>query len=755
MSKKTVALILAVVVLAITLYAYQVPDVDHQAHRAQLPEFTTVAAATSAQLTPANDHPTQNTYRDWHRSYGDATSSRYSSLDQINLDNVDQLRVAWVYHSGDLPEKPSADFSIQSNPLNVGDKLFFPTPGNAIVAVDVRTGAEVWRFKPEKGRPAKRGLAYWPGDPEHPARLFFTAGNYLYAVDPDSGLPIAEFGVGSMRGAEEGRARIPYTSIVAPAIFEHVIVVPQTNKDVVGLDLLTGERLWWFHTIPHPGEEGYETWGEDSYKTAPGANCWGGMAMDQERGIAYISTGSPKPNFIGIHHLGRNRFANSVIALDARTGERLWDFQEIRHDIWDLDIPAPPNLVTVEFDGQRVDAVAQVTKLGNTLLLDRLTGKPLYPFRMRRAPASKLPGEETWPRQPFIELPEPFSRQMFSLSEVTERTPQATQSVTAQLQNANYGWFDAFEPGKPTVFFGLSGGAQWSGAAFDPITGYLYITANETPFMVEVEKLEKPETVAAGSYWPVPDKDKYLPSTPGRLVYLEHCAACHGKYREGHLFNPGLHGVSSRYSDAEISKLLDNGLKAMPAYAFLSSTQKQSLIAYLFDRDQPQPTLWGKARALFESLCPFCGGQRRLSYTFKRHSRLKDSDGYPGVKPPWGTLTALDLNSGRKVWQVPLGEYKELTEQGIAKTGMENYGGPIVTAGGLVFVAGTPDNKIRAFNKATGEEVWEHELPFGGFAAPSTYEVSGKQYLSIPATGGSLLQTPHGDAYVSFFLDEP
>ncbi len=751
MSRKLFLPLVAVVAAAVAFYAYFDRDVDN---RLDGPEFTTIAAATPAQRTPANQYPSADSYRDWHRSHGDASSSRYSSLSGINRDNVDQLRVAWVYHSKDLPASQPADFSIQANPINVGELLFFPTPGNAIVAVDVKTGAERWRFKPEKGRPAKRGMTYWPGDADHPARLFFTAGNYLYALDPDSGEPIADFGRGSMAGVEQGRARIPYTSIVAGAIFDHVIVLPQTNKDVVGLDILSGKRLWWFHTIPHPDEEGYETWGEDSYKAAPGANTWGGMAMDQQRGIAYVSTGSPKPNFIGIHHPGRNRYANSVIALDARTGERLWDFQEIRHDIWDLDIPAPPNLVTVEIDGQRVDAVAQVTKLGNTLLLDRVSGKPLYPFRMRRAPASKLPGEKTWPRQPAPEVPEPFARQHFSLAEVTERTPAAKQSVMEQLENANYAWFDAFEPGRPTVYFGLNGGAQWSGAAFDPGTGWLYITASEIPFMVEIAKLDKPATVSDGAYWPVPDRDKHMAPTAGRDVYLEHCAACHGKYRGGHLFNPTLHGLSAKYRDQELLKLLDDGRKAMPSYAFLADDDKAALLEYLMNRDVPEPALWDRLRALAMAWCPFCDEGRQLSYTFKRLSRLQDADGYPGVKPPWGTLTALDLNTGKPVWQVPLGEYPELTAQGIAKTGSENFGGAIVTAGGLVFAAGTADNKIRAFDKVTGEQVWEYQLPFGGFAAAATYEVDGTQYLTIPATGGSLLQQPHGDAYVTFVLDQ-
>lgn len=706
-------------------------------------EYITIPAAPVEALTAAADWPPEEVYRTWTRSQGDAASSRYSTLNRITLDNVADLQVAWTYRSGDKSPDSDPGFSIQATPIHVRDRLIFPTPGNAMVAVDVETGEELWRFQP-KGRPAPRGLTYWPGDGEHPERVLFSAGRRLYAVDPQSGEPIQGFGEG-------GSTRMAYPSKIAAAVYDRIVVIALINKDVQGFDVATGERLWRFHTIPHPGEYGYETWDPKAYKEALGANDWGGMAMDQARGIAYIATAAPKPNFIGVQNPGRNLFSDAVIALDARTGKRLWHFQEIRHDIWDLDIPAPPNLVTVMRDGKRVDAVAQVTKLGNTLLLDRVTGAPLYPFRLRKAPRSKLPGERTWPYQPALELPEPFSRQEFFLEDVTTRTPEARASVMKQLENANFGWFEPFEPGKPTVYYGVNGGGQWSGAAFDPTTGYLYVTGAEVPFVIQIDETEQAQTYNRYSHRPVPN-EQGGPPTRGRKVYLQYCADCHGKGREGNLYNPALHNLAARMDDAEMEDVLDSGRKGMPPYPQIGKEDRQALMNFLFDRDQAEASLLDRLAHWFASLCPICEEEDKISYAFTGFKRLLDVDGYPGVRPPWGTLTALDLNTGRIVWQVPLGEYRELVEQGLPPTGTENYGGPIVTAGGLVFCAGTPDNKLRAFDKMTGEEVWSHELPYGGYAAPATYEVDGRQYLSIPANGGSLLEQPKGDTFVTFTL---
>jgi quinoprotein glucose dehydrogenase len=503
--------------------------------------------------------------------------------------------------------------------------------------------------------------------------------------------------------------------VVAPAIYEDVIVVANWNV-IEGFNLVTGKRCWRFEVMgaPAPGQE----------KTDRGGNCWGGIALDARRGIVYISTGSPHPNFIGIEHPGRNPNTDSVIALEAKSGKMLWSFQEIRHDIWDTDIPAAPNLVTVERHGKRVDAVAQVTKMGNTLLLDRLTGKPLFPFRLRRAPVSSLPGEATWPYQPDLELPQPFSRQDFGSDQITNISPSAKQFVAKQLEQANVGWFQPFTPGRPTAFFGIHGGAEWTGAAFDPTNGWLYVSANHVPWIITVSRSVQVK------------RDPHQPLTAGEKVYRARCAACHGEQREGRGMAPSLVNLRRRYLDDQVVDIVKNGRNSMPPI-HLPADAQLALLNFLFDRDLPQGA---KAAGQTEQ------------FTSNGYPKLLDDEGRPGSRPPWGTLNAINLNTGKIVWQKPLGEYEELSKRGIPITGTENFGGASVTAGGVVFCAGTRDLKIRAFDKESGKELWSYQLPYGGFAPPAIYEAGGREYVVIAATGGGKLGGKTGDAYVAFAL---
>jgi quinoprotein glucose dehydrogenase len=448
------------------------------------------------------------------------------------------------------------------------------------------------------------------------------------------------------------------------------------------------------------------------------------MALDQVRGIAYVSTGSPHPNYLGMNYSGENLFANCVIALDAKSGKRMWHFQEIRHDIWDLDIPAPPNLVTVTREGRRYDAVAQVTKLGNVLLLDRVSGKPLFPFRLRRAPASALEGEQTAPYQPYAELPEPFAPQEFRAEDITDISPEAHAFVKDKIAGAKFGWFATFEDNRPLVFYGMHGGAEWPGAAFDPQSGMLYVAANHLPWVVTIARAPM-----------LPKRER--PYTQGHKTYLQSCSGCHGADRQGGM-GPPLFTAPRRLKDEQIVSAVRNGRGSMPSMP-LAEEKLQPLIDFLLERDLP-------AGAVSPS------GLSR--YRFVGYSKLLDQDQRPGIKPPWGTLNAINLNTGRIAWRVPLGEYEELTRAGVPKTGTENFGGATVTAGGLIFCAGTRDRKIRAFDSASGRELWEHQLPFGGFAPPAVYEVRGRQYVVIASTGGGKLGGELGDAYVAFALGE-
>lgn len=700
------------------------PVVEDPAARAALPELHIIPAATANELTPAVGNEPPDAYRTWTVSHGDAGSRRYSALDQINRRNVRRLEIAWQYRSSDGSENRANWRGVQANPIIVDGVMFAPTADRAIVALDARNGRELWKYQVEtpphiglQDAPARRGLVYWPGNDDHKARVVFASGNWVYALDPATGRPLPEFG-------ENGRTPLPTGGTAVGVIWESSYIVPGLTGDLYSYDLRDGRLQWRFHTIPREGEFGSETW---QGAARSGANPWGGVALDDRRGIVYVAVGAPRPDFVGVERHGDNLFANCLVAIDARTGQRLWHFQNTRHDIWDLDFPAPPNLVTVQRDEFAVDAVAIVSKTGHTFVFHRVTGRPLFPIRMRRAPTSKLPGEVTAPYQPDPELPEPFARLEFARDDITDRTPEARAYIEHLLGRANMGWYEPFELGKPTAFFGIHGGAEWTGAAIDVPTGRLYVSSNHIPWTITVFRDDDPPPLR--------------PATVGERAYVQWCGACHGPDRRGIGTSPPLRGLRHAHTDESLTQLVLNGRNAMPPLPMIPEPERLALFDFLFARDRGPAAEMPRDDAV-------------PRYSFSGYRKLLDAEDYPGSKPPWGTLNCLDLNTGRILWRVPLGEYPELTAQGVPVTGTENFGGPMVTAGGLVFVAGTRDEKIRAFDQDTGEELWSAKLPFGGYAPPATYEVDGRQYVVIAATGAGKLGTTAGNAWVAFALPE-
>jgi quinoprotein glucose dehydrogenase len=503
--------------------------------------------------------------------------------------------------------------------------------------------------------------------------------------------------------------------------------LPAAPGDIRAYDVRTGKIRWTFHTIPHPGEFGYNTWPKDAWQYIGGANNWSGMSLDEKRGLVFVPTGSASFDFYGSNRKGDNLFANTLLALDAATGKRVWHFQAVRHDIWDRDFPSAPTLVTVQRNGKPVDAVAQIAKSGVVFLFERATGKPLFPIEERRVPQSDVDGEITAKTQPFPTAPPPFARQSFTEDQVTDRTPEAHKAVLERLRQVRSGGQFLPPSLQGTVILpGFDGGGEWGGAAFDPQTGRLYVNANEMPWIMRL--VERKDTG---------------PIT-GKSLYTQKCATCHRADRAGSPPEfPSLIGIGEKHTDSEIDNVIRKGNGRMPGFADMKPEETKAITRYIAKGEEKELDLGaGRSTAATDQ-----------KYRFDGYNKFLDPDGFPAIKPPWGTLNAIDLNKGTIAWQIPFGEHPELVEK-MGITGSENYGGPIVTAGGVIFIgATTRDRKFRVFDKDTGGLLWQTLLPAGGNATPATYEVNGRQYVVIGAGGGKS-GAPSGGSYVSFALPE-
>jgi quinoprotein glucose dehydrogenase len=653
---------------------------------------------------------------------------RYSNLRHINRDNVTRLQVAWTYDT----REPGG---LQTQPIVAEGVLYGYTPSHKTFAVRADTGEHLWTFDSGiKGQGANRGFMYWAAGDDR--RVYAAVGQDLYALDARTGKPLDSFGDDGRIDLRRDLGRDPENQnvrLTSPGVVyrDSLIIGGRVNEGLPGspghirsYDARTGKLRWIFHTIPHPGEAGHETWLRDSWTYNGGANSWPGMALDTIRGIVFVPTGSASDDFYGANRLGDNLYANSLIALNAETGKRIWHFQFVRHDIWDRDLPSPPSLVTIRRDGKTIDAVAQTTKHAFVYVFDRVTGKPLFPIENRRFPASDVPGEVTADTQPIPTRPAPFSRQRLTKEMLTTRTPDAHEWALEQFENfRNDGQFLPFAVGRQTVIFpGFDGGAEWGGSAYDPETGVLYVNANDLPWTGGLAPAEAPRS--------------------GSALYRRDCASCHRDDRQG---TPpqiaSLVGIGERKSRSEMTAIIRKGAGRMAGFPTLPDRAVDAIVEYL---------ITGNETPLDEPVY----SPNQVRYRFTGYRKFLDPEGYPAVQPPWGTLNALNLNTGEYAWQIPLGEYPELAAKGIRNTGTENYGGPIVTAGGLVFIGATNfDRKFRAFDKQTGALLWETTLPFSGNATPVTYEIEGRQFVAIAAGGGKgRKQEPSGGVYVAFAL---
>lgn len=685
--------------------------VEDAKERAGLPEFQIIPGMTPEEAAAHRAAEQTLDFTKWERSNGNDFANKYSALAQINPSNVRNLIPAWTYHAGE------GSGHVGDNPIVVNGTIYVAATPQALVAIDGATGAEKWRLK--LPLPAKRGLLWWTGSDDVSPRLFVPTGGGVVAVDPATGQLIETFGengrVGSGRNA----------SLIAPAIDGNRLLIATTAPSIEAYDVTTGKFLW---RTPLLKPASAPLSGPSEWRLA-GGSPWGGMALDPARSRLYVSTGNPRPELYGATRPGRNEHSNSVVCIDTETGTIVWSFQEVAHDIWDFDVAAPPILVSVKRYGKQIDAVAAVTKMGNTLLLDRDSGKPLYDFRLRRAPVSTVPGEQTWPYQPDIETPEPFAKLAFQESDITDLSQAARASVEQKLFGAQYGVFAPPALNRMTVTFGHNGGAQWPGAAVDPQRGILYVPANHLPWLIGLvyqEHLENP------ARWMDSEGDR---------TYQNRCAACHGVDRDGHYDDeftgdkriPSLVGITASLGTITLERF-------RAAHAMLETAMKTS---------ESEIAIVNR----YLSKADHISDDRRSLEIVHKWQLLLDDKGYPGSKPPWGTITAIDLNTGKKAWQVPFGAFSELAAKGIPPTGQPNYGGLIATGSGLLFATGTVDRKIRAFTAATGEELWAYELPAAGTAPPATYEIDGTQYVAVVATGGIYAgYTERSDTIMAFKL---
>jgi quinoprotein glucose dehydrogenase len=704
-----------------------------------------ITAVSCTQKTSPSLSLDSEQYSEWSTFLGDKASTQYSSLQQINRSNVNQLEVAWTFSTGDLIDGVRTE--IQANPIIIGDTLYSTSPLKKLFALKADSGELLWMFDPFEGqqpaaRGVNRGVAYWSDNDNDEKRILYVAGARLFSIDAKTGEPdpifgengSLDFGTGLSRDAQQG---VRATATSPGVIFEDKLIIGsrvynRAPGHIRAFNVRTGEIEWIFHTIPLPGQFGYDTWPDGAWTQMGNANSWAGMSLDEERKMVFAPVASPGHDFYGGDRHGKNLFGSSLLALDAETGERVWHYQFIRHDIWDYDPPATPNLITVQHEGQFVDAVAQVTKFGYVYVFDRETGEPLFPIEEFAVPQSDLKGEETWPVQRLPVKPEPYARTSFTEADITTISEASHYTVLRRFLELRTGnMFDPPSTQGTLIFPGFDGGAECGGSAFDPETGILYVNSNEMPWILEMVELESDDSTG--------------PLSVGLSVYSMNCSACHGADRagQGHSNMPSLIDIDKRLTDNEIETTIKEGKGVMPPFTHLSDEEVDRVIAYLKD---PETVSDDEIESVIEL-------ENQIPYTFTGYNRFFDPEGYPAIKPPWGTLNAIDLNTGEYVWKTTLGEFEELTERGIPPTGTENYGGPVVTAGDILFIAATQDEKFRAFDKKTGEILWETDLPAGGYATPATYIVHGKQYVVI-AAGGGKMGTKSGDTYVAFALPE-
>jgi quinoprotein glucose dehydrogenase len=695
--------------------------------------------------------PQQPTYLSWAKTGGGSENLKYSALQQIDTTNYAKLSVAWVYHS---ENNDSTKFGpMECNPIIVENIMYGVSPKLKLFAIDATTGKALWTFDPADSVANKtwhrssvnmnRGVAYWANGNDK--RIIYTVGPIVFCVDANTGKLIPSFGTDGGINLVNGLDRDPSKLFVAPTspvmvyknlFFVSGLVGEETPGHIRAFDVKTGAQQWIFHTIPFPQDKGYETWDDTAaYKRMGSTNSWAGFSLDEKRGLLFAPTGNPTNDFYGGDRTGMGLYGNSLLAIDAVTGKLKWHFQTVHHDVWDMDLPAPPALITVEHQGKKIDALAQTTKTGFVFVLNRETGAPIFP--VKEVPVNTtttLENEKLWPTQPMPILPKPLVRQSFDTNDLNNLVDAKNYAV---IKNTflQYGPSKIFTPPsvKGTIVLpGYDGGAEWGGPAFDPETQLLYINTNEMPWLLNMVENKKNQQLLTTNF------------DVGKAVYMQNCMKCHGPEKQGGGNYPSLMGIEKKYTTSSFAQLVTTGRRMMPGNNVLTPQEKNALASYVLNiKTVKDQQFVGKTAASLPA--------QKTSYGFTGYNKFLTPDGYPAIRPLWGSLTAIDLKTGAHVWKIPFGEFEALKAKGIAATGRENYGGPVVTKGGLLFIGASADGKFRIIHKRTGKILREIDLPAPGVATPSVYAINGKQYVVI-ACGGSKWGGKTSDAYIAFTL---
>lgn len=689
--------------------------------------------------------------REWKVYGGSNENIKYSSLHQIDTSNVHQLKVAWVYHA---ENNDTSRYGImECNPVIIDNTLYAVSPKMKLFALDAATGKEKWHFDPSDALANKtwhrnsvnmnRGVAYWSeGDDK---RIIYTVGPIVFAVNAVTGKLVTTFGKDGGIDLRKGLGRDEKELSVSPTspvmIYKDLFIVcgavnETTPGHIRAFDVKTGGQKWIFHTVPYPGEPGFETWDDQTaYKRMGSTNAWSGFSLDSRRGLLFAGIGSPTNDFYGGDRSGKGLYGNSVLALDAATGKLKWHFQAVHHDVWDMDISSPPALVSLNRNGKQVDAVVQTTKTGHVFVFERTTGKSLFPIVEKQVPVNGVAsGENLSPTQPFPVLPKPFVRTILTEKDLNRLGDDSSyQDIKRRFQTYRSEGIYTPPTEKGTIILpGYDGGANWGGPAIDPETGILYINANEMAWVLNLVKDTSSDQKEMTNY------------QAAALLYNKNCMGCHGPERLGSGDYPSLIGAEKKYNLSGFSELLSTGRRMMPGFGHLSKEEKTALAAMVLNMKSLQDKPY-KGSVIKKDRTS------KPSYTFTGYNKFLTKDGYPAISPPWGTISAINLNTGKYEWKVPFGEFEELKRKGIPPTGRENFGGPVVTAGGLLFIGASADGYFRAIDKRTGKTLWQTKLPAPAMATPAIYEIDGKQYVVI-ASGGGKSGGKSSDSYIAFTL---